>query len=77
MIREYHPPHIYQDETIYFITARTKDRVDIFNTQNKCSLFLDVFEKSLKKFDFEVIGWVLNTQPITIISWSKYLMEVC
>lgn len=67
MIREYHPPHIYQDETIYFITARTKDRVDIFNTQEKCSLFFDVFERSLKKFGFEAIGWVLNTNHYHIL----------
>ncbi|MGR3292933.1 MAG: transposase [Candidatus Scalindua sp.] len=67
MTKEYHPPHIYQDETIYFITARTKDRTDIFNTQNKCSLFLDVFEKSLNKFDFKVIGWVLNTNHYHIL----------
>ncbi|KHE91478.1 MAG: hypothetical protein SCABRO_02799 [Candidatus Scalindua brodae] len=56
MVREYHPPHIYQDETIYFITARTKDRKNFFNTRKKCSLFFDVFERSLKRFDFEVIG---------------------
>ena len=67
MIREYHPPHIYQDETIYFITARTKDRLSIFNTQKKCSLFFDVFERSLKRFDFEVIGWVLNTNHYHIL----------
>ncbi len=50
MVREYHPPHIYQDDSIYFITARTKDRVCIFDTQKKCSLFFDVFEMSLKRF---------------------------
>ncbi len=67
MIREYHPPHIYQDETIYFITARTKNRENFFNTQRKCSLFSEVFERSLKKFDFGMIGWVLNPNHYHIL----------
>ncbi len=67
MIREYHPPHIYQDETIYFITARTKGRVSIFNTPKKCNLFFGVFERSLKRFDFGMIGWVLNPDHYHIL----------
>ncbi len=46
MIREYHPPHIYQDETIYFITARTKDRLVIFNTQ-KNAVYSLIFLKGV------------------------------
>jgi putative transposase len=67
MINECHPPHIYQDNTIYFITARTKGSEYIFNTHKKCGLFFDVFEKSLDKFDFETIGWVLNKDHYHIL----------
>ena len=67
MIREYHPPHIYQDETIYFITARTKDRMNLFNTYKKCSLFLDRFARRVACFCFEAIGWVLNTNHYHIL----------
>ena len=85
MIREYHPPHIYQDETIYFITARTKNRVSIFNTHKKCSLFFDEFERSLERFNFEDrYGWVLNTNHYHILvkvsdgrMLGRFVQKVC
>lgn len=67
MIKENHPPHIYQDNTIYFITAKTRNCKKIFSTNKKCGIFINVFEKSLKKFDFEAIGWVLNSDHCHIL----------
>lgn len=67
MIKEYHPPHIYQHNTVYFITAKTRDRKNIFNNHKRCSLFFDVFEKSLKRFGYEAFAWVLNTDHYHIL----------
>ena len=82
MIMEYHPPHIYQDETIYFITARTKDRVNIFLIHKKSAAYsLIVFERSLRRFDFgmQSVG-LLNTNHYHIlvkVSDGSMLGRVC
>jgi REP element-mobilizing transposase RayT len=84
--RHHHPPHIFRDNTIYFITARTikkesqrkletfiatsvevsdyrRDSLQntnmyFYNNARK-DVFVEVFKKSIKKYDIKIFAWVL------------------
>ena len=53
------PPHIYLDDEIYFITSRTFDRFDYFNTDQKRKILYDVVFLAKVKYKFELHAWVI------------------
>lgn len=63
----FHPPHIYHDKALYFITARTVNRQKFFNTFEKKNAFLDCLSKAVEKFNFELSAWVLLINHYHII----------
>jgi len=55
----HHPPHIFRDDTIYFITARTVDQKLYFDTDSKKKLFCLCLKAGLQKFEIHLYAWVL------------------
>jgi putative transposase len=52
------PLHLYFDESIYFITARTIGREKFWNKNNK-PLFVSCLNELIKKFKISLYSWVL------------------
>jgi len=59
-MKEFHPPHIYQNETFYFVTGRVVESRLLFNSSNKKELFLKVLKISLEKFSIGLFAFVIN-----------------
>lgn len=57
-MKNFHPPHIYQDNKFYFITGKTFENKRFFNTPAKKSIFVQSLHKAVEKFSFELIAWV-------------------
>ncbi len=55
----HHPPHIFKNNAIYFITARTIDKNPHFNTTEKKNIFCLCLKAGLQKFEVEIFAWVL------------------
>jgi len=55
----HHPPHIYRDNMIYFITARTVDQKSYFGTDAKKKLFCLCLKAGLQRFEIDLYAWVL------------------
>lgn len=53
------PPHIYLDDTFYFITARTLKKVHLFNTNQKKQILLDVIKQAVNKYDCKFLAWII------------------
>ncbi len=60
LMKEFHPPHIYQNETIYFITGRVVENKSLFHSSLKKELFLKVLKISLAKFSISIFAFVVN-----------------
>jgi len=54
----HHPPHIFLDETIYFITCRTIGAKDYFNTDSFKELFVNYLKNGVEKFNIPIYAWV-------------------
>lgn len=52
-------PHIYADEWIYFITARTKDKKHLFDTYEKKQIFIRIWNNLTKEYSIIVHHWIL------------------
>lgn len=57
--KEYHPPHIYQSQTNYFITSKTVEGNTFFNTKEKLQLLYSLIKKFAEKYDVILHGWVV------------------
>jgi putative transposase len=55
----HHPPHIYLDRRIYFITGRTVGGIAFFASSGDKELFREVLSRACAKFPLEMIAWVL------------------
>ncbi|MBN1778652.1 MAG: transposase [Candidatus Buchananbacteria bacterium] len=53
------PPHIFQDESIYFLTARTLNGNKYFDSDQKKEMILSVLKSALSEFDFGIFAWVI------------------
>lgn len=53
------PRHIYLDNKIYFVTSRTYNELNYFNTNKKKDIFIEVFKNSIDKFKISMFAWVL------------------
>ena len=57
--KHYHPPHIFQNNTIYFVSAKTISGEHYFNTDSKKDIVKSVLSKALSKFSVSLYAWVI------------------
>jgi len=57
--KPYHPPHIYLDNTIYFIAARTRDKINYFESDQKKLLLKNILFFVVKKYTLDLYAWVI------------------
>ena len=57
--REFHPPHIYEDNACYFITASVVHHQKLLDTDTKRTVVRDVLEKAVGEYDIRLYAWVL------------------
>ncbi|MFQ5771609.1 MAG: transposase, partial [bacterium] len=58
-MKYHHPHHVYLDNTIYFLTARTYNKKHYLNTDSKKQLLLNKIRQTLTDFDFKFYAWVI------------------
>ncbi|MEA3338649.1 MAG: transposase [Chloroflexota bacterium] len=80
--REFHPPHIYENNASYFITARIAHHQKILGTDTKRVLVRDVLKEAIKPYGIRLYAWVilanhyhllLETSDIPIYKFIKRL----
>ena len=57
--KEYHPPHIYQDNTIYFISVKTIQGERYFDIENKKDVLFKVLKRATDKFNVQLFAWAI------------------
>lgn len=66
------PPHIFLDDTYYFIAARTINSIGFFNTHKKKRILVKVIRKALETFKYSCYAWViLDNHYHLLIKTSK------
>jgi len=58
-VKPYHPPHIYLDNTEYFITASTFDYNPFFESDKRKTMLRDLLRKKVKQYDIKLFAWVI------------------
>jgi len=59
MFKQHHPPHWYQDNTIYFITSRTINAKEYFDDDNKRKIIYNILKEGIKKFKADLYAFVI------------------
>ena len=59
MFKPHYPPHLYLDQKIYFITARTVNKKPFFNTDEKKRLLSKIIKEAGNKFKIKFYAWVI------------------
>ena len=62
------PPHIYLDNTIYFIVSRTLDGIHFFDTDNKKKVLLQTILEIADKYKIILHSWVLLNNHYQLIA---------
>ena len=57
--KRYHPPHIYLDDTEYFITASTFDRVPLFASNDRKTMLRDLLREKIQQYGVKLFAWVI------------------
>jgi putative transposase len=57
---KFRPPHLYRDETIYFLSGRTVSRQPFLKTNENKENFLKIHRESLLKFNVKIFAFVIN-----------------
>jgi REP element-mobilizing transposase RayT len=57
--REFHPPHIYEDNTCYFISAGIVRRQRLLDTDAKRILVRDILKEAIKQYGIQLYAWVI------------------
>ncbi|MBU1179664.1 transposase [Patescibacteria group bacterium] len=52
------PPHIYK-KGIYFVTARTTDKNNFFDSDNKKDIFVNIFNDLARQCNLKIYAWIL------------------
>ena len=58
-IREFHPPHVYEDNTCYFISASIVRRQRLLDTDAKRVLVRDVLKRAIEQYGIRLYAWVI------------------
>lgn len=56
---EFHPPHAYEDDACYFITARTVGRQRLWDTDVKSVLLRGILQTAVKDYGVTLYAWVI------------------
>ena len=59
MYKPFHPPHIYKDNEVYFITASTFDHRPILATDAHKRLFCDLLEDAVRSNPVRLYSWAV------------------
>ena len=59
MHKKHHPPHIYEDDTFYFLTARTVEKNKLFDTGEKKRIFNRTLKNVLEKYNYLLYAWTI------------------
>jgi REP element-mobilizing transposase RayT len=55
----YSPFHIYKDDTIYFITARTVEKEKLFDIEKKKKIFYRTLKNVLERYNYLLYAWTI------------------
>ena len=53
------PPHLFIDDTFYFITTKTFNRIKIFKNDRYKKIFIQVLQQAVIKYQVRLISWVI------------------
>lgn len=53
------PIHIYKDNSYYFLSTRTKNKIKYFNNNYKKDILSDVIQKACQGFKINLVAWVI------------------
>ena len=67
----HHPPHIYLDNTYYFLTARTYKGNSIFDNDEKKEIFLSNLKAEVLRHGYKIIAWVILDNHYHILFKSE------
>lgn len=56
---KHHPPHIFKNNTLYFLTVRTIDKSHYFNTIQKKNILKSCLKAGLQKHAIKIFAWVI------------------
>ena len=56
---EYHPPHVYEDNALYFLTGATAHHQRFLDTDRKRALVRDVLQEAVRQSSARLYGWVM------------------
>ena len=59
MYKKHHPPHVYLDDTLYFLTARTVEKNKLFNTEEKKKIFYKTLKDILERYNYFLHAWTI------------------
>lgn len=65
---KFRPPHLYRDETFYFLTGRTVNRQPFLITDKGKNNFLSVLRESLLKFNIKLFAFVVNNDHYHLLA---------
>ena len=71
MFKKHHPLHIYEDEVIYFITARTIKKEKFFNTDEKKKILYQALKKSLENYYYLPYAWIILSNHYHLLFKAK------
>jgi len=57
--KKHTPFHLYLDDEIYFITARTLDNIKHFNSTAKLQMLLECVDKAVSKYNIHLYAYVV------------------
>jgi putative transposase len=57
--RQFHPPHIYVDNTCYFITASTMHCQRMLDTGDRRELVQNVLKEAIQQYGIRLYAWVI------------------
>ncbi len=57
--KPFHPPHIYESNAVYFVTASTFDHAPILSTDAHKRLFRDLLENAVRNSPVRLYAWAV------------------
>ena len=57
--QEFHPPHIYEDNSCYFVTTSLAHRQRLLDTDAKRALVRDVLKEAIQQYGIRLYAWVV------------------
>ncbi len=67
IIPRHRPPHIYLDETYYFVTIGTFQKMFLFNSDEKKNFIRSALEMSIRKHRYLLKAWVILSNHFRIL----------